>query len=243
MKKDCWFRDWFDSKYYHLLYNKRDDAEANFFITNLTRHLALKNGALLWDLACGAGRHTVALAKKGFYATGTDLSKNNIELARAHNEPNTEFFVHDMRRSFRVNYFDCVVNLFTSIGYFENYKDNFTVFKNVHSALKPGGLFIVDFFNAGKVRETFNPAYTEQRGEIMFNISKRIEDNAIHKIIRFESHGQKYEFEETVSLLEKNDFEKFAAESGLHLQEVFGGYALEPFNARNSDRLILIFKK
>jgi SAM-dependent methyltransferase len=243
MNKDCWFRDWFDSKYYHLLYNKRDDAEADFFITNLVKHLELKPGALLWDLACGKGRHTIALAKKGFFVTGTDLSKNNIELALAHKEPNTDFFVHDMRRPFRINYFDGVVNLFTSIGYFEDYKDNFTVFKNVHSALKPGGLFVVDFFNATKVKNSMKPEYIEQRGDITFHITKRIEKNVIYKKINFESHSQKYEFEETVTLLEKKDFEKFASESGLTLHEVFGNYSLESFEPNSSDRLILIFKK
>ncbi|MBA3663004.1 MAG: class I SAM-dependent methyltransferase [Bacteroidetes bacterium] len=243
MNKDGWFRDWFDSEYYHLLYNKRDDSEADFFINNICKYLQLNPSAKIWDLACGKGRHTLAFGKKGFSVTGTDLAKNSIKTALETEEPNVEFFVHDMRRPFRVNYFDCVVNLFTSIGYFDRYNDNFLVFDNVYSSLKPGGIFVVDFFNAEKVKETLLPEYTEQRDDVTFHITKCIANNIIHKKINFEHRLKKFEFEETVSLLKKEDFEKFAEKSGFTLQTIFGNYALEPFNEKTSDRLILLFKK
>lgn len=243
MNSDFWFKDWFNSKYYHLLYNKRDDKEAGHFIDGLCEHLHLAPSARVWDLACGKGRHTIAFSKKGFQVTGTDLSKNSIKEAIEQNETNVDFYIHDMRRLFRINYFDCVVNLFTSIGYFDNYKDNFTVFSNVHSALKPAGLFVVDFFNSEKVKKTCVSEYTEQRGEITFRINKEIVNNAIRKKIAFEANSQPYTFTETVSLLQLQDFEKFAEKSNLKLQNVFGNYSLEPFNADESERLILIFKK
>jgi SAM-dependent methyltransferase len=148
-----------------------------------------------------------------------------------------------MRQPFRINYFDCVVNLFTSLGYFENNNDNFKVFKNVHHALKPGGIFVVDFFNSEKVRRSLQPSYTEQRGDITFQISKEIINNFIRKKITFAHHDQNYAFEETVALLSKDDFENFASKSGFILEKVFGDYSLNPFDINTSDRLILIFKK
>lgn len=243
MDKDCWFRGWFDSNYYHLLYNKRDDSEANFFITNLCEQLNLPSEARIWDIACGKGRHTLALGEKGFRVLGTDLSENSINEALIQKTENVDFFVHDMRRPFRVNYFDCVVNLFTSIGYFENYRDNFTVFSNVFLALKPGGLFVVDFFNAEKVKQNLKTDYTEHRGDIEFHIKKEIRDNFIRKKITFEDHLKKYEFEETVSLLTLEDFKDFSIKSGLAIQGIYGSYSLDDFNSETSDRLILIFKK
>jgi len=243
MDKVCWFKDWFNSPYYHLLYNKRDDREADFFISNLINYLQLPPGARIWDLACGKGRHSIALAKKGFSVTGTDLSEKSIKEAVSQKEANVEFFIHDMRKPFRINYFDCVVNLFTSLGYFENNNDNFKVFHNVYLALKPGGIFVVDFFNSGKVKKSLRANYTEQRGDITFNISKEIINNFIHKKITFAHQDQDHNFEETVALLEKQDFEKFSAKSGFVLEKVFGDYALNPFDINTSDRLILIFKK
>jgi SAM-dependent methyltransferase len=243
MKNDCWFRDWFDSPYYHLLYNKRDDREADLFISNLSSHLKLSPSLKIWDIACGRGRHTNAFARKGFKVTGTDLAENSIREANRNKEKNAEFFVHDMRLPFKTSEFDCVVNLFTSIGYFEEYNDNFLVFENVYAALKPSGIFVVDFFNAEKVKRSIKPQYTEQRGEITFIINKTIEDNHIVKKINFEHHGKKYMFEETVSLLHRTDFEKFASQTSFKQEDCFGDYDLNPFDPDNSDRLILIFRK
>jgi cyclopropane fatty-acyl-phospholipid synthase-like methyltransferase len=243
MEKACWFKDWFNSSYYHLLYNKRDVNEANFFITNLCNHLKINPNSKIWDLACGKGRHSIALSKKGFNVIGTDLSENSIQEAINQKEANVEFYVHDMRKLFRTNYFDCVVNLFTSIGYFENYSDNFSVFKSVYASLKPNGIFVVDFLNAEKVKQTLKPIYIEQRNEITFQISKQIINNVIHKKINFEHQNKSYFFEETVTLLQKTDFENFASSCGFKLENVFGDYALNNFDKEKSDRLILIFKK
>lgn len=241
--QDSWFEDWFNSDYYHLLYNKRDEHEAEFFISNLCDKLSLPKGSRVWDIACGKGRHTLAFARKGFLATGTDLSENSIKEASLLDASNPEFFVHDMRRTFRVNYFDCVVNLFTSIGYFKNPNDNLTVFKNVYSALKEGGYFVIDFFNAEKIRKTFHSDYVEPRGSINFHIRKEIKNNIIYKYIEFSDAGKNYTFAESVSLLNLESFQSFAEKSGLKIAGIFGDYSFNPFDSDQSERLILIFKK
>jgi SAM-dependent methyltransferase len=238
-----WFAGWFDSPYYHLLYNHRDDAEAERFIQNICRFLELPKGARAWDVACGKGRHSVALSKRGFSVTGTDLSKNSIEEASKSANDKLEFVVHDMRKPFRENYFDAVFNLFTSIGYFEESSDNFHVFKNVSTALVPGGRFVVDFFNSGKVAPTTGIEKTEIRGDLAFRIRKEIRDKRVVKSIRFQAEGKPYEFEERVCLLEKDDFLSYAAGAHLKCVKLFGSYDLEPFDANHSDRLILVFEK
>ena len=239
-----WFVDWFNSPYYHLLYNNRNFNEAHFFIDNLCNNLDLQPAAKLWDLACGKGRHAIALNEKGFDVTGSDLSENSIHEASQYSNDTLHFFVHDMRLPFREHYFDAVFNLFTSFGYFSNVKDNFLVFKNVAAALKKHGCFVIDFLNSEKICESsFLPQYVEKRGDITFTIRKKIVDNAIHKRIEFSDAGKHYYFEETVSLLRKEDFESYAKAADLSLCETFGNYLLEPFDERHSDRLILIFKK
>jgi cyclopropane fatty-acyl-phospholipid synthase-like methyltransferase len=243
MENAKWFVDWFNSPYYHLLYNNRNDQEANFFIDNLCHYLQLTPGARIWDIACGKGRHSVALSRKGFHVTGTDLSVNNITQASEQAGDGLEFFIHDMRLPFKVGYFDATFNLFTSIGYFENLHDNYAVFKQVALALKPGGLLVIDFLNATRVKRSLNPSYTEQRGDITFHIRKEIVHNTIVKHIRFSDQGRDYVFEESVSLLTRADFEKFAGEAGLGLSACFGNYQLRPFDEEQSERLILIFRK
>ncbi len=243
MKSAEWFKDWFNSPYYHLLYNNRNQDEAGFFIDNLCSHLNLSKNAKVWDLACGKGRHAVALNKRGLNVIGTDLSRNSIKEASQFSNDTLDFYVHDMRDPFRINYFDAVFNLFTSFGYFENYNDNYTVFENIAKALKPNGVFVLDFFNSEKVMAGLKPAYTEQRGDITFNIQKKIINKAILKRIEFTNQGKDYYFEESVSLFMKNDFEDFAQKAGLKIEKVFGSYKLDNFNAQTSERLIILFKK
>ena len=78
---------------------------------------------------------------------------------------------------------------------------------------------------------------------IMVGGEKKIFNNAIVKHIEFSDNNQHFYFEESVSLLNLNDFDCFAKQSGFKLLSTFGNYHLDPFDEINSDRLILIFKK
>src|SRR5947207_11134807 len=106
-----WFRSWFDSPYYHILYDNRNDDEAKFFIDNLLKHFSFTTKTKILDAGCGRGRHAVYLNKKGFNVTGFDLSKSNIEHNKKSECKTLHFFVHDMRNVFRENNFECVLNL------------------------------------------------------------------------------------------------------------------------------------
>ena len=61
-----WFKNWFNSPYYHILYKNRDIKEAELFIDNLINKLKLKKTSKLIDIACGKGRHACYFNKKGF---------------------------------------------------------------------------------------------------------------------------------------------------------------------------------
>jgi cyclopropane fatty-acyl-phospholipid synthase-like methyltransferase len=243
MSNPHWFKDWFNSPYYHILYKKRDDKEAQAFMDALTNHLHLNASHKIWDLACGKGRHSIYLNSKGLNVIGTDLSENSIKEALKSSNETLEFYKHDMRTPFRINYFTHVFNLFTSIGYFDDERDNLKVFKNVYQSLKPGGLFVVDFFNVTHVKTCMIPDNKMVVEGVEFHISKKIENNKIIKRIGFSDKGKDYFFEEKVSLLTKFAFESMAAAAGFKLEEVFGDYQLNAFDEKNSDRLILIFKK
>ena len=70
--------NWFDTKFYHILYKNRDHKEAELFIENLIDKLKIKKNSKVLDLACGRGRHSIFLNKKGMIVTGFDSSENNI---------------------------------------------------------------------------------------------------------------------------------------------------------------------
>ena len=174
--KSDWFENWFDSPYYHILYKHRDDNEARYFIDNLCTFLKHSEKSSLLDLGCGKGRHSIYLSEKGFDTTGVDLSKQSIAHAMNFEKENLSFFVHDMRLPFRINYFDVVMNLFTSFGYFESENDNIKTLHSVASSLKKGGHLIIDFLNAEKSEMELVPLEFKYADNIQFKISKKIEN-------------------------------------------------------------------
>lgn len=107
--------------------------------------------SVMLDLACGKGRHSRFLAKKGYKVTGLDLSANSIADASKNALPGLRFNVHDMRDSFGVNEYNYIFNLFTSFGYFDNPNDDNMVLNNVYEALLPHGYFIQDYFNCTRL--------------------------------------------------------------------------------------------
>ncbi|MGK0407390.1 MAG: hypothetical protein ACJAZH_001209, partial [Roseivirga sp.] len=63
MEEDCteenWFKKWFNTPYYHILYKNRDDTEAKLFISKLLKEFKPNKDSHFLDLACGRGRHAV----------------------------------------------------------------------------------------------------------------------------------------------------------------------------------------
>lgn len=242
MKKD-WFVDWFNSDYYHILYQDRDETEASKFIDKLCNYLQMTYGNKVLDLACGKGRHTINLAKKGYITTGIDLSVHSISKAKELNVDGANFALHDMRNIYIKNHFDYVFNLFTSFGYFENSLDNIDVLSAIYENLRPKGILVLDFFNVNKVLRNLITEETKEVDSIIFNITRSFDGTHINKNICVIDQNKKFYFQEKVSAFIMKDFQKMASISGLNIVKVFGDYQLNMFEEEHSDRLILLLKK
>ncbi len=238
-----WFKTWFNTPYYHLLYGNRDNKEAAFFIDNLLNYLNLPKASRCWDLNCGKGRHAVYLNKKGFEVIGTDLSEESICFAQKQETESLHFYKHDMRNLLYANYFDVVFNLFTSFGYFKSNHDDELVFHSIYAALKPKGIFVIDFFNTACILANLKASEEKQIGEVAFHIKKRVENNIIVKEITAEDKTGKHFFKEEVKTFTLTDFTTLAQKAGLKVKYCFGNYSLQPFDENSSERLIIIFEK
>jgi len=237
--KNNWFAEWFDSKYYHILYQHRNYAEAQMFMDNLVTHLNVPPQATIWDLACGKGRHSIYLAEKGFDVTGTDLSVQSITAAREFEHKQLSFFQHDMRDGFRINYFDYIFNLFTSFGYFDNDKDDLRVLKNVAKSLKNNGIFVMDFLNVHHVAANLVPEEIKVLSNVKFHITRNIADGYIVKAISFETEGRQHQHQEKVRAFTLEELTHLFTQAGLSINKIFGDYQLNEFDQRQSPRLIL----
>lgn len=242
MKKE-WFESWFDSPYYHLLYKSRDEKEAQTTLHNLLQAIDLPQNARLLDLACGKGRHSRYLADEGFDVTGLDISTASIAYARQFEHHRLAFYQHDMRKPFRVNYFDGVMNMFTSFGYFATDRDHVLTLANVNKGLKPGGLLLLDYFNAHWVRSSLVRAEEKTVDGVSFHLKKDIRGGHVFKHIEFSAGELQYHFRERVRLFTLADFEAMFEVAGLRLLRTYGGYDLSVFDPAHSRRLILIAQK
>lgn len=245
MKKQTteWFAEWFDSTYYHRLYANRDHKEAASFVTRLLTHLDLGQRSQILDLACGKGRHSIQMASMGHEVVGLDLSANSIAHCQASATEHLSFTVHDMREVYRPAYFDLIVNLFTSFGYFDAFDDNLRTLRAIAEGLVSTGRFVIDFLNVTPVIDSLPRAETIVREDTEFHIEKRVEDQKIIKEIRFEADGQQHHHTERVQALVLSDFKKLLAQAGLQIDELYGDYDLAPFDEASSPRLILIGSK
>lgn len=241
--KATWYSAWFDSPYYHILYQHHDHSEAESFIDKLTKELKLPLHSSVADVACGRGRHALYLSKKGYNVTGLDLSPNNISYAKKSENEDLHFLVHDMRKIFAKDQFNLVLNLFTSFGYFENEKDNYNAITAMATACKQDGKIVIDFMNTSKVINNLVACDTKVAQHIHFDISKSIVDNFIVKKISFTGHGNAYQFEERVRIIYQQDFKNYFEHAQLKLEKVYGSYDLKPYNEQTSDRMIFILSK
>jgi len=238
-----WFEDWFNTKYYHILYEHRNDDEAETFIKQLLSELSLPKKSRVLDLACGQGRHSRFLNALGYSVVGVDLSEQSINCAKKYENQDLKFVCEDMRKALNLGDFDLVCNLFTSFGYFENQADNLLVLNAVHDYLATKGLLVIDFLNAEKVKQNLVPEETITRCGIIFHIQRKVEHGSIIKTIEFTDDSKHFNYQEKVQLLGLSDFENLFLKSGFKITNVFGDYNLGKFAPKNSDRLILIAQK
>ena len=242
-KKKEWFESWFDSPFYHILYKDRDEKEAQVFLDSLIAYLRPRPGAKILDVACGKGRHSIHLNKKGFTVTGFDLSGESIEHNKKFESASLNFQVHDMRYPFRENEFDIVFNLFSSFGYFDSHDDNEKVIFSNARALVSGGALVIDYMNSKKVSQNLIPEDEKECRGIVFRQKRVIDSGRIIKKISFSCEQKNYAFEEHLQLYALPDFEKMFQKNNLEITGTFGDYALNPFDESASDRLIIVSKR
>ncbi len=103
------------------------------------------------EVACGTGRLMAILEAHGYRVTGLDLSPEMLALAR----PRVKGVLvqRDMRELEFSGEFDVALCLGSSFTYMSTDHDALKALRGFHGALKPGGILVLDNFNA----ERFDP--------------------------------------------------------------------------------------
>ncbi len=119
-------------------------------VDQLERILEVGPNAVLLDIGCGFGRHSIELAVRGHQPVGIDPSPAMIEAA-SQLPPGAEsarFRVQRGQDLTEVAHFDGAFALFSTLGQVdESGDDNRALLTAASAALKPGGRFVVEVPN------------------------------------------------------------------------------------------------
>ena len=142
--------------------------EVEFFI----KTLGLKKNQMILDIPCGSGRHTLALAKKGFSVVGVDINDVCLKQARKNckDMKNVQIKKGDMSHlTWAERKFDVLLNLFSSFGFFKMERENKEVLKGFIKALNPGGKIVIQTINREYVLKKFYPILLGGNFQILYS--------------------------------------------------------------------------
>jgi glycine/sarcosine N-methyltransferase len=136
-------------------WNARLGREIPFLLSSIDK--TEKKRAL--DIACGSGRHTVALALQGLDVIGLDMSRTMIQAAQKHaasNKVKATFIVADMIdfESVVEGSFDLIFVLGNSLALLKDIDSVKFIVKALYGKLNEGGCFLAQILNFEEIHWT-----------------------------------------------------------------------------------------
>jgi D-alanine-D-alanine ligase len=158
-----WWRRIFNSMYLKTDSDVVDDTQiTSMEVSMFTQILDINEDAVILDLACGQGRHSLELARRGYKNIhGLDRSHFLIRKAKSTclNEGLTASFREGDARKlpYPTDTFDVVMILGNSFGYFESTEDDIKILHEIFRILKPNGKFLLDVADGEYLKDHFSP--------------------------------------------------------------------------------------
>lgn len=151
---------------------------------------------LIVDLGCGSGLWARRLVDAGYRVLGIDISEAMVEIARR-SVPEAEFRVASL---FEAGIPPCAA--VTSIGECLNYRFDpandgqglSSLFRRVHDALAPGGVFVFDVAKPGQAAREATRNFTEGEGWVVLveKEENREQETLTRRISTFRKVGEHY---------------------------------------------------
>ncbi len=149
------------------------------------------------DIACGIGRHSIPLAKKGYSVTGLDYSPYQIKKAKEDakkEHAKVRFILKDANCFSLPEKFDASICMWTTLG--EEPLQYKKVIRNVFRVLKNGGIFVIDNrsweYIPRKRKEIITP-HVEAKGVVIkLRIYDRYTENFRVREVFYDINGKKY---------------------------------------------------
>lgn len=193
---------------------------------------SLKRDGYILDLACGTGRHSVALSAEGYDMVGLDVSANLLTIARQHFS-SVHMVRGDMRFfPFKNQAFSAAVSMDTSFGYLTSEQDDAVSLAEARRVLRQDSVFVVDVFN----REHLMRKYGQSR------ILKRLRWAALPFLLKLHSRRILFRFFKWIEypsffLLQK----RTVAKNGERLYDVWVVYDKASGHMKVFDHIVRLY--
>jgi SAM-dependent methyltransferase len=146
---------------YDLFYADKPYASEAAFVRARFEEAGVPPGREVLDVACGTGRHALALSAEGYQVVGIDHSEDMLTRARDRariSGYSIEFHCRDMRQiDLGGRLFDGAVCLFDSIGYVATSADIIQALTSIRDHLRPGGVFAAEYWHAAAMLRSYEP--------------------------------------------------------------------------------------
>ena len=231
---------------YLAVYPHRDLASARREVAWLVEIGAAPCAGPVLDLACGFGRHTLALVEAGVAAVGVDLSDDLLARSRTlegYGPLRGRLARADARAlPFAGGSFAALLNLFSSFGYFGPAGDR-AVLAEVARVVRPGGTVLFDLMNPARVRAGLVPESTSRRGALVLRERRRLEDGGARvtkDVVLEHADGRVDRWREDVRMYEADELDALLDEHGLEPVGRWGDFAGAPFGAGAERQIVLV---
>ena len=237
-----------------LIPSSIEDADG---LENIFKVHNVPGDGFVLDLACGIGRHSTALAQRGYRVIGLDISETFLERARMLAEErgvDVEFRRGDMRSveehlQDHLGRFDAVINMFTSLSYYDRETD-LDIIRQLHALTKPGGTLVIDIANRDWIIKNFGAKDVQYHEDGRVQIIERrfdLEDSRAQNTWRFYvKQGEDLKHVETFHvdhiLYSLHELKHLIETAGWTYRTCYGEFDLSPFEMY-SHRMILVSQK
>jgi SAM-dependent methyltransferase len=214
----------------------------------LVKLLGVTPGASLLDLCCGIGRHSIALAQRGFNVTGVDRTRAFLDRAKAAARKQgvkVDWVQQDMRAFKRSNAFDGAINCVTSFGYFADQAEDLLVARNLHDALKANARLAIEMMGKEVLARNFNERTWERLPDGALLLQERTLSSGWDWLeSRWTMIAKKRRMEMTFSCRPYSGAEirDVLKQAGFREVELFGNLSGSPYDNR-AERLVAVATK
>ena len=221
--------------------------------------LGVPEGGWILDLACGVGRHSIPIGEKGYRVVGVDISPTFIARAREIAEERSvsdrvEFKLGDMREVGKLlrgseGRFAAVLNMFTSLGYYDEETDK-SVLTQLLGLVAPGGTLVIETVNRDGLIRRFQARDFIPLPDDKLQLAERrldLETSRMYNVWRwYQQADEGLRHLETVELDHRvyslHELKGLVEESGWEYEGCYGGFDREPLTM-DTFRMVMVGRK